>query len=488
MKLFIAGLDTETNTFSPIPTGQEAFAECGLARGDATRRPLNCCSTQLAVWRRLAEGRGWAIVESLCAVAEPGGRTTRSVYEGFRATILEDLSAALPVDAVLLALHGACVAEGYDDVEGDLLGEVRAVVGPDVPVGGELDLHCHITDRMVANATSLLTYKEYPHTDIGERAEELFTLIADAAAGRSCPTMALFDCRMIGIFHTQQQPLRSFVDRLSALEGRDGVLSISFGHGFPWGDVEDVGARMLVVTDGDEGKAASLAASLGRELFAKRHELAPHFLDIDEALDVAAREARGPVVLADVADNPGGGAPGDSTFILRRVLARGMHGVVSGLYWDPIAVRFCREAGEGAKLDLRLGGKVGVSSGTPLDLTVTVRKLASGITQRFGDVPLPIGDAAWVSTEGVDLVLNTLRTQVFHPESMTALGLDLSASRIVVVKSTNHFYAGFAPIASRIVYVAAPGALEPRFEKIKLTKRRLPYWPKVDNAFADAAD
>src|SRR6516165_12821364 len=161
LNLFIAGLDTETNTFSPIPTGYEAFEECCIAHGDATRRPLNCCSTQLSVWRRMAEQRGWAVVESLCAVAEPGGRTTRAVYEAFRGEMTADLKAAGKVDAVLLALHGACVADGYDDVEGDIIERFRLAVGPGVPIGAELDLHCHISGRMVANATALITYKEY---------------------------------------------------------------------------------------------------------------------------------------------------------------------------------------------------------------------------------------------------------------------------------------------------------------------------------------
>lgn len=142
MKIFIAGLDTETNTFSPMQTGFQAFTENLIAYGDATSKPLNCCSSQLSVWRDAAERKGWSVVESLCAVAEPGGRTTRAVYEHFRKTILDDLQAAMPVDAVMLALHGACVADGYDDVEGDLISHIRGLVGAHVPIAVELDLHC----------------------------------------------------------------------------------------------------------------------------------------------------------------------------------------------------------------------------------------------------------------------------------------------------------------------------------------------------------
>jgi len=485
MKLFIAGLDTETNTFSPMQTGLEAFRENLIAYGDATSKPLNCCSSQMFVWRNAAERNRWDVVESLCAVAEPGGRTTRAVYESFRATILDDLRAAMPVDAVMLALHGACVADGYDDVEGDLLAHVRQVVGPDVPVAAELDLHCHITDCMLANATMIATYKEYPHTDIEEVAEQLFRLMERTLAREVKPTMGVHDCRMINTFHPHRAPLRGIVDRMKAMEGEEGVLSVSFGHGFPWGDVEDVGAKMLVVTDNDPEKATRVARSFGHEIFEAREDMRGDYLGIDAALDRAVAAKAGPVVLADVSDNAGGGAPGDSTFILRRIIERRIEDVASCLYWDPIAVRMCREAGEGATLALRIGGKVGPASGDPLDLTVTVRRVASGITQRFGPTPLAIGDAVWVSSGSIDIVLNTVRTQTFHPECMTALGLDPARKKIVVVKSSNHFRAGFEPIAHDILYVSAPGALQPTFEDLAFTKLKRPYWPRIANPFAE---
>jgi microcystin degradation protein MlrC len=484
MKLFIAGLDTETNTFSPMQTGHEAFSENQIAYGDATTKPLNCCSSQLYVWRNAAEEKGWDVVESLCAVAEPGGKTTRAVYESFRATILHDLKAAMPVNGVMLALHGACVADGYDDVEGDLIEHIRQIVGPDIAIAVELDLHCHLTDRMINNATIIATYKEYPHTDIEEVAAQLFALIVKTLAGDVQPVMALYDCRMISTFRVHQAPLRGLVDRMKAMEGHDGVLSLSFGHGFPWGDVEDVGAKMLVVTDNDKAQAARIAQEFGEEIFNARDTLLGDYLTIDEALDHAIEAPQGPIILADVSDNAGGGAPGDSTFILRRIIERGIEDVASCLYWDPIAVRMCKEAGEGATLPLRIGGKIGETSGDPLDLVVTVRRISSGITQRFGIVPLSIGDAVWVSSGSVDIVLNSARTQVFHPECMSALGLDPTKKKIVIVKSSNHFRAGFEPIAHEIHYVAAPGALQPHFDKVPFTKLKKPYWPRVDNPFA----
>lgn len=485
MRVFIACLGTETNTFSSLPTGEQTFRDTALFDGDATGRPPTAFSLPLHVWRKRAEAEGHTVVEGLCAFAQPAGRTIRRVYEGYRDRILAQAEGALPLDLVLVNMHGAMVAEGYDDCEGDLLARLRAVVGPEAVIGGELDLHCHIAPTMLEAATALVTYKEYPHIDIGERADDLFRLCHDAALGRSTPVMAAHDCRMISMWRTTSPAMRDFVADMKAREGSDGILAVSFGHGFPWGDVAEVGAKTLVVADGDKAKAAALAADLGARLWAMREETRPTALAIDEAIDRALAIDGGPVVLADVSDNAGGGAPSDSTFILERLIARGVGDVASGLYWDPVAVRFCMEAGEGADLRLRIGGKCGPDSGDPVDLAVTVERIATGADQTFGSSRNRIGDAVWVRAEGgLDLVLNTVRTQVFHPDAFSAVGLDPAARKMVVVKSTQHFHAGFAPIAREILYVAAPGAIAPDFAAIPYTKLTKPYWPRVDDPWA----
>ncbi len=316
------------------------------------------------------------------------------------------------------------------------------------------------------------------------RRDDLFRIIADAAEGKSRPVMAVFDCRMIGTYRTTEQPLRGFVDRMLELERVDGIISISLGHGFPWGDVADVGAKTLVIADGDRDKAERLARTLGEEFFAMRDAVAPRFLTMDEAIDRALATDGGPVVIADVSDNAGGGAPGDATFFLRRLLDRGIGNVASGYYWDPMAVRACVEAGRGARFALRIGGKSGSASGDPVDLAVVVRGLAEGVTQRFGAAPVNMGEAAWIEAEGIDLILTSLRTQVFHPEGMTKLGLDVAARKLVVVKSTQHFHAGFAPIAKAILYAAPPGALRSDYAAIPYTKLKTPYWPRHADPFA----
>ncbi|MCY4230543.1 MAG: M81 family metallopeptidase [Alphaproteobacteria bacterium] len=480
MKVFIACLGTETNTFSSMPTGMRTFEDTMLFHGNATRHPASAFSLPLHVWRTAAEQRQGQVVESLAAFAQPAGLTVRKVYEGFRDEILRDLRAALPVDIVLLSMHGAMTAEGYEDCEGDLLACVREIVGPDVPVGGELDLHCSLTPKMVENADALVIFKEYPHIDVGERAAELFDICLAAHQGEARPVMAIHDCRMVGMWRTPVEPMRSLVAEMQAAEGRDGILSISFAHGFPWQDVPGTTAKILVVTDGDADLAARTAQAFGQKIWDLRGKTGQDTATIDEALDLV-EAGPGPVVLADIADNAGGGAPSDSTFLLARALERGITGLLSGYYWDPVAVRFCDEAGVGATLRIRVGGKCGPDSGWPVDLTVTVNRILKSASQSFGNATMGMGTAVWLSSDaGIDLIVNSARTQVFHPDGMTQLGINPAGYKGIAVKSTQHFYAGFAPIASRIVYVACNGAIPPDFATIPYKRFTAPYWPRVE--------
>ncbi|MDB5511821.1 MAG: Microcystin degradation protein MlrC-like protein [Enterovirga sp.] len=484
MKLFIATLATETNTFSPLPTGRTAFVEREFFRNDGSRQPPRHGNIPLIEWRRLGEADGHSVAESITAFAQPAGPTLRRVYEELRDTVLADLEAAMPVDGVLLFMHGAMVAEGYDDCEGDTLSRVRSIVGPAAKIGIELDLHCHLTETMRQAADVIITFKEYPHIDIADRARELYRLVTAARRGDIDPVMAFHDCRMVNMWRTPQEPVRSFVRRIQALEGQDGILSVSFGHGFPWGDVADVGAKIVVVADGDETKAATLARTLAGEVWHMRHDAETHHDSIDQGIDAAEAAVGKPVVLADVADNAGGGAPSDNTAILRRLVDRGVRDVATGCYWDPAAVQICLEAGIGAEFDLRVGGKCGVASGDPVDLRVTVR----GIDEHHTEGGLSggrarLGPSVWVEADGIHLILISIRQQTFSPDAFTGLGCTLHDKKLVVVKSTQHFRAAFEPIASAIRYVAAPGAIAPDYDRIPYTKRTEPFWPRVDDPF-----
>ncbi len=481
MQLFIAAIATETNTFVSFPTGASAYVRSG---SHAAVSDPEGASGILVEFRRLAEAEGHGVVEGICVSAQPLGRTPRDVYEDFRDELLRDLDAAPSVDVVLLYLHGAMAADGYDDCEGDLLVHVRERVGPAVTIGVELDLHCHFTQRMRDAADVVVCYKEYPHTDMVERAREVYRLACDTALGRIRPVTAVHDCRMVGLWRTTGEPMRGFVRRMQALETRPGILSVSFGHGFPWGDVAEGGAKIWVTTDDDVDLASSIASMLGDELWRIREATRAVQCTIDDALDRAERMTGGPTVIADLADNPGGGAPGDSTFVLRRIVERGVRDAVLGYFWDPGAIQTCREAGVGARFDLRVGGKCGPASGQPVDLRVTVRAIHRSLTQTGLVGRESLGDCVRITTDDdVDLVLASVRTQVFSPDAFEALGIDVAAKRVVVVKSTQHFHARFAPLAAQVLYVSSAGVLNTDFARLPYRVRNGDYWPRVADPF-----
>ena len=372
MRLFTASLATESNSFSPIPTNRASYeAAFYYPPGQHPDVPRHT-TAPLYVARRRARQEGFELVEGSCFWAEPSGPTKQADYEEMRDEILGELSAAMPVDGVLLGLHGAMIAYGYDDPEGDLIERVRAIVGARVPIAVELDPHCHLTEKRVRLSDIMILYKEYPHTDFVERAEELVTLTLRTIRGEIKPAMSLYDCRMSDLFPTSREPGRSFADKLRTFEGKDGVLSVSLGHSYAQGDVPEHGTRVLVVTDDAKAKGDALARALGEEVRAKRGTWAPAYLGLDEAIDAAYAAPEGPTVVADPSDNAGGGAASDNTNVIRRLLERGLSDACVGPLWDPVAVQFCHAAGVGTTLPLRFGGKTAITSGAPVDAEVTI--------------------------------------------------------------------------------------------------------------------
>lgn len=481
MRLFAASLATETNTFSPIPTSRANFeAAAYFPPGQHPDRATHT-TAPLYVARQRAKAEGFELIEGSCFWAEPSGTCSQAAYEEMRDEILAQLKAAMPVDGVLLGLHGAMVAFGYDDCEGDVIANVRAIVGPNVPIGVELDPHCHLTEKRVSSCDAMILYKEYPHIDFVERAEELVTIILQTIRGEIKPVMSLYDCRMIELIPTTREPGRSFVDRMSALEGKDGVLSVSLGHGFQQGDVPEYGTRVLVITDNNKAAGDALATRLGEEVRSLRGQFAPPVVPLDEALDRAlGSTSNGPSVIADSTDNAGGGAASDNTNIIHRLRERGITDAAVGPVWDPVAVEFCLAAGVGATIPLRFGGKAADTSGQPVDGEVTVIGAVRNGTQSFGTAKVPIGDAVGIRIDGIEVSLLSHRTQALGLEIFTSVGIDPTQKRIVSVKSTNHFHAAYGPIASAVIYSDGGGPSHLDVRKYPYRKIARPIWPHDD--------
>ncbi|HEV8331163.1 MAG TPA: M81 family metallopeptidase [Steroidobacteraceae bacterium] len=494
MKIFAAGIATETNMFSPLPTGLSDFL---VQRGaDVRRGEIRYPGLDLSpIWGTRAAARGDEFVFGMNAWAQPAGITVRSAYEALREELLTHLRAAMPVDVVLLMLHGAMVADGYDDCEEDIIRRVRTIAGQDAVIGVELDLHCHLSESKIACADIVVTYKEYPHVDVNDRAADLFDLAVATRLGEIRPKMALFDCRMIGFYPTSRQPLRGFVDAMKAAERHAGVLSISFGHGFQLADLPHGGAKVLVVADADEALSRRAARDFGLQVYGLRRQIGFESVSrtLEAALSAALASTRTPVVVADQADNTGGGAPGDATFALRWLLEHDVSNAALAILYDPEVVRLARRAGIGARLAIRLGGKIGVASGDPLDIEVDVISFRDDYTHDFPQESGPpvqfwAGNVAALRCAGIDIIVSSERCQCCSPSIFADLGVPPASKRLLVVKSMQHFYSAFAPLAGEIIYMAGPGAVAPDPRQLAYSRlATASMYPWVDDPLEQSA-
>jgi len=486
--LFFSGLIAETSSFSDIPVTLRDYLP-------DLRRGVACIQDDAGETRPSAKPlvdfaaiHGLGVVAGLTASGPVGAPTQHRDYVELRDEILKALRAAMPVGAVFLSLHGAMMSTECEDCEGDILARVRDIVGGAAPIGVVLDPHAHLTAAMIDNADIMAFLKEYPHVDGLERTQEVLAIMGGMLGGRISPTPAVFDCRLMGFFPTQNEPMRGFVDGLHRHEHADGVLSVSFVHGFPWGDMPDAGAKVLVYTDAAPSAAHVLARTIHDEIWAIKDRTMPAMISISEAVALCAALHERPLVLADLADNPGGGAPSDSTFLLRAVLDAGVEGVAIGLLYDPQAVIACHQVGPGGSLQLRIGGKTSRFSGTPIDLEVEVVNVATDAMMDVAEgARFPMGDTAWVRAEGVDIVLSSLRLQMYAPAGFSHLGLDPASRRALIVKSSNHFQAFFQPIAGQVAYVSTPGAIDFDFARLPYRRMSKPFYPRCADPFAHAA-
>jgi microcystin degradation protein MlrC len=486
VRFFIGMLAHETNTFSSIPTDRRQFEARDLHYGGEILEAYRDTGTCLGGMIAAAAEHGITLAPSLAAAASPAGRVSKEFYGEARDRLLADLRAAGRLDGVLLDLHGAMVVEGLDDGEGDLLQAVRAAVGT-LPVGVTLDLHANVTRAMVDAATLLHGYKTYPHVDMDARGREAAERLRDVVAGRLRPTVAFRQPPLLPPIAgqlTARGPMRRLYDLADAMERRPGVISISIFAGFPLADIRDAGLSVYVATDRDQALADALADELAETAWAHRREFLHSAVPIETAVAQALAAEVRPVVLADIADNTGGGAAGDTTGILRELLRVGATETTVACIWDAQAAAACAAAGVGATVTLSVGGKIDPSHGAPLSVTGRVRTVSDGRFVHRGPMMRGLtgrlGTTAVLEVGGVKIILISHRWQTLDPEMIRFVGIDPERERILVVKSTIHYRAAFEPIAREIIEVDAPGLSSSNLTRFAFANVRRPIFP-LDN-------
>ena len=498
MRFFVAMFSHETNTFSTIPTDRRQFEARDLRYGGEILETYRGTGTCLGGMIDTAAARGVTLAPSIAAAASPAGRVTKDVYRDVTERLLADLRAAGLLDGVLLDLHGAMVPEGSEDGtegsedgtvnsedgEGDLLAAVRATVGDTVPIAVTLDFHANVTETMARSATLLHGYKTYPHVDMAERGREATERLIDVASRRLSPTVAFRQTRLLpplGRQGTARGPMRRLYDRAAEMERIPRVISISIFAGFPLADIRDAGLSVYVVTDGDRALADRLADELGALAWEHRQEFVHTALPVADAVAQAIAIDGRPVILADMADNTGGGAAGDGTEILRELLRVGARGATVACLWDPEAAAACARAGVGARVTLDVGGKIDDRHGAPVRVTGRVRTLSDGRFLHKGPMLRGLegrlGVTAVLDVDDVKIILISLRWQTLDPEMLRVVGIDPTGEKIVVVKSTIHYRAAFEPLAHTILEVDAPGLSLSNLARFAFTRVRRPIFP-----------
>ena len=472
MRIYVSGVQHESSSFSPIPTSYRSFVRWNWS----AEKPYDSDGFGYGETCRLAGAANIEVAAGPFFNAEPSSPATLAAWRDISTEILDGLRAALPVDIVFLCLHGAQMAAGVDDCEGELIAAVREIVGPPVALGVLLDLHANVTSAMCASADLTVSCREYPHIDYAQRAWEMLPVLRGIAKGMR-PVTRSRRIAATGVFPTPEEPMRSFVTRMRNAQSQPGVLMVSASHGFEGSDTPTMGASVVVTTDNDEALADKVADEVANDFLSIIAGNSWSGLGVTEAIDEALRHPAGPVVIADRSDNAGAGAASDSTYILAELIERDVQAAALGMIWDPMAVRLCHDAGIGATLPMRIGGKAGQLSGSPIDAIVEVRSVRSDAMQALfgqGEPRESLGRSAAVRIGGIDVVLTSRRQQVFSTHCFTEHDIDLTRLHIVVVKSMQHFMGGFASIAASIVRCDGPGSATLDLTKIPYQRIRRP--------------
>ncbi len=488
IRVLIAGFKHETNTFSTLPTDLAAYRARALHHGDEIRLIYTGTNTEIGGFLAACSAHNWQPVLSVVADATPSGKVTREAYDSITGHILATFETDQPIHAVLLQLHGAMVTEGRTDGQADLLEAIRARVGPDVPIAVTLDLHANVSDRLAACCDIMVSYRSYPHTDQGDTGTRCAALLARTLAGEIRPaTSVARRPQLDGVDHgrtTSPGPMLEAIALGDALCAQHGFHACSINAGFPWADVHDSGPSALIVAERGDPRVGSALAELTEFIWRSRGQVTVEHVGSAQAIAQARALGRdgSPFVIADFADNPGGGGYGDSTGLLRAMITADLDQAAYSALYDPPSVALCRQAGVGASVALSLGGRFAPSLGEPIAVQAIVQSLHDGWLTLRGPmstgVKVSLGDVAVIRVSGLQIVLASHRAQNYDRQFFEAFGIDPIRQRVLAVKSAQHFRADYAPIASGITVVDEGGGIcSHRLDRLDYRHVRRPIWP-----------
>jgi microcystin degradation protein MlrC len=489
-RIAVGGIVHETNTFSPNLTDLDFFACLALDEGPALVERWQESKSSMGGALQGLKRAQYEAVPLLYATAMPSGLVTRYAYQTLLTRLLDRLDTALPVDGVLLVLHGAMVAEGQDDCEGEILEAVRARVGVTCPVVSVLDMHGSLTRAMVNAADLLVAFDKNPHTDTFERgleAAELLRRLLDEgleyAKALTSPPLLLSALTTA----TARLPLRAMHEQAEIFRQDPSVVNVSIMGGFAYSDIPTAGVSALVTTTGDQALAQQMAQTLADIAWQHRGAARYTGISVDDAVKRAINASRGPVVLADIGDNVGGGSPGDGTVLLQALIDANAQDAAVVLA-DAAAVQMAVDAGVGAPITMLVGGKQDQWHGAPVQIHGTIEALTDGCfsvagTDHFANIygtEVNMGRCARLRCEGIDVLLTERKTPPGDLAQLRSQGIVPEDKKIIVVKSPVAFRAAYEPIAAEIFEVDTPGICAASLNQFTYRKLRRPIFPLDD--------
>ena len=481
-RIAVGGILTECNHFGGVPIDMRTYEASELWRGDEMLRTTT--SVVGGMLHALRDG-GAKAVPLLYASACAGGPITADCYRHLRDELIDRLQQALPVQGVLMPLHGSALVEDLDDPEGDMIQAVRQVVGPDVPIVSTLDLHAHVTDEMVRHADGLLGWETYPHHDQFPTGERAARLLLQTIEGHCQPTMAMAKVPVItSAIHGStngSDPFAELMRHTKSLEQQAGVLSTSLFLIHPYMDVANMGSGGLVITDGDLARAESLATGIAERYWQRRHDLEPEILQPGDAIRRGLALADGPVILVECADCCGGGAAGDSIATLSALVDSGVEETSLVPVVDSEAAAACHAAGEGADISLQLGHTVDARWGTTRSFSGRVERLSHGRFVYTGGQweghRESMGLTAVFSIGAIRILVTSRATYDWSDEQFRSVGLDAGKAKFVVAKNPMNYRLAYGGIAKANFVLDTPGPTPATLRHVEFVKLRRPFFP-----------
>ncbi len=472
----IIGLEHETNTFRSAPT---TYSEFTITRGEDLLMERGRRTYAGGMFDGI-DAIGAQAVPLVIAAAQPSGPIAADAYAAIRAELVAAVC-GVPLDAVVVQLHGAGVAQGVDDIEADLGAVLRSALGPEMPLVGSLDLHANLTPATVEHWTALSCVKFYPHTDMYERGREAAEWLARIWTGDRLQTRVQPLPWLLLPTATSVDGTAAAIEVCDAAELEPGVLDATFVHGFPLADGPQVGASVLVTTVAGQADADTVARRLAAEVWPLRERCHVEMFGIAESVQVAldrmaADDDPRPVVVAETSDNPGGGGVGDGTHLLRALLDAGAPAVFAAIV-DPVVAAAAHSAGVGTVLRVELGGRLDPTSGDPIEAEATVLALGDGAYEVRGvGWQIRLGPSALLRVGTVDVVVTSGNQQVFDDGPFTMVGVDVRRRPLVALKSANHYREYYRRVAKAIVPALGPG-LSHQSTTLPWERVRRPMWP-----------